>query len=163
MEKPSAPTWPAPGPSTRWCTGISTRNRFSASTTSWARRRHRTFWPSVSPMASLNRYGTVITSTTCRSMFLRPSVWNDRVEFYEATGAFKDMIVTHLFQILGFMAMEPPTALESQRHQRREEQGLPVAATPRCDSGRTGPICWIPRHPGSGSRLRYRDVRGPPL
>jgi glucose-6-phosphate 1-dehydrogenase len=37
----------------------------------------------------------------------------DRVAFYEATGAFKDMVVTHLFQILGFMAMEPPTALES--------------------------------------------------
>jgi glucose-6-phosphate 1-dehydrogenase len=38
---------------------------------------------------------------------------DDRVKFYEATGAFKDMVVTHLFQILGFMAMEPPTALES--------------------------------------------------
>jgi len=38
---------------------------------------------------------------------------DDRVEFYESTGAFKDMVVTHLFQILGFMAMEPPTALES--------------------------------------------------
>jgi glucose-6-phosphate 1-dehydrogenase len=38
---------------------------------------------------------------------------DDRVGFYEATGAFKDMVVTHLFQILAFMAMEPPTALES--------------------------------------------------
>jgi glucose-6-phosphate 1-dehydrogenase len=36
---------------------------------------------------------------------------DERVKFYEATGAFKDMVVTHLFQILGFMAMEPPTAL----------------------------------------------------
>jgi glucose-6-phosphate 1-dehydrogenase len=36
---------------------------------------------------------------------------DDRVAFYEATGAFKDMVVTHLFQILGFMAMEPPTEL----------------------------------------------------
>src|ERR1700735_408609 len=36
---------------------------------------------------------------------------DDRVAFYEGTGAFKDMVVTHLFQILGFMAMEPPTAL----------------------------------------------------
>ena len=39
---------------------------------------------------------------------------DDRVAFYESTGAFKDMVVTHLFQILGFMAMEPPTALESR-------------------------------------------------
>jgi len=35
-----------------------------------------------------------------------------RAAFYEATGAYRDMVVTHLFQILGFMAMEPPTALE---------------------------------------------------
>src|ERR1700687_811722 len=34
-----------------------------------------------------------------------------RSGFYEATGAFRDMVVTHLFQILAFMAMEPPTAL----------------------------------------------------
>jgi glucose-6-phosphate 1-dehydrogenase len=34
-----------------------------------------------------------------------------RTRFYEATGAFRDMVVTHLFQILAFMAMEPPTAL----------------------------------------------------
>ncbi len=35
-----------------------------------------------------------------------------RTGFYEQTGAFRDMVVTHLFQILAFMAMEPPTALE---------------------------------------------------
>ena len=35
-----------------------------------------------------------------------------RAAFYEATGAYRDMVVTHLFQILAFMAMEPPTALE---------------------------------------------------
>jgi glucose-6-phosphate 1-dehydrogenase len=35
-----------------------------------------------------------------------------RSGFYETVGAFRDMVVTHLFQILAFMAMEPPTALE---------------------------------------------------
>ncbi len=35
-----------------------------------------------------------------------------RAGFYEQTGAYRDMVVTHLFQILGFMAMEPPTSLE---------------------------------------------------
>jgi glucose-6-phosphate 1-dehydrogenase len=35
-----------------------------------------------------------------------------RVGFYETTGAYRDMVVTHLFQVLAFMAMEPPTALE---------------------------------------------------
>ena len=35
-----------------------------------------------------------------------------RSAFYEQTGAYRDMVVTHLFQILAFMAMESPTALE---------------------------------------------------
>jgi glucose-6-phosphate 1-dehydrogenase len=35
-----------------------------------------------------------------------------RGSFYEQTGAFRDMIVTHLFQVLGFVAMEPPTSFE---------------------------------------------------
>ncbi|HEY2052840.1 MAG TPA: glucose-6-phosphate dehydrogenase, partial [Solirubrobacterales bacterium] len=35
-----------------------------------------------------------------------------RGSFYEGTGAFRDMLVTHLFQLLGFVAMEPPTSLE---------------------------------------------------
>ncbi len=37
-----------------------------------------------------------------------------RSAFYESTGAYRDMVVTHLFQILGFMAMEPPTHLAPQ-------------------------------------------------
>ena len=35
-----------------------------------------------------------------------------RAGFYESTGAYKDMVVTHLLQVLAFVAMEPPTALE---------------------------------------------------
>jgi len=34
-----------------------------------------------------------------------------RASFYEATGAYKDMVVTHLFQVLAFIALEPPTSL----------------------------------------------------
>ncbi|CUR54938.1 putative glucose-6-phosphate 1-dehydrogenase [metagenome] len=35
-----------------------------------------------------------------------------RAEFYEATGAYRDMVVTHLFQVLAFTAMEAPTGLD---------------------------------------------------
>jgi glucose-6-phosphate 1-dehydrogenase len=35
----------------------------------------------------------------------------NRAGFYESTGAYRDMVVTHLFQVLAFTAMEPPTAL----------------------------------------------------
>ena len=31
-----------------------------------------------------------------------------RARFYEQTGAYRDMVVTHLFQALGFVALEPP-------------------------------------------------------
>jgi glucose-6-phosphate 1-dehydrogenase len=37
-----------------------------------------------------------------------------RADFYDATGAYRDMIVTHLFQVLGFVAMEPPTTLDAR-------------------------------------------------
>jgi glucose-6-phosphate 1-dehydrogenase len=37
---------------------------------------------------------------------------DQRANFYESTGAYKDMVVTHLFQVMAFVAMEPPTALE---------------------------------------------------
>ncbi len=38
-----------------------------------------------------------------------------RAGFYEKTGAYRDMVVTHLFQVLGFLAMEPPTSLEPRK------------------------------------------------
>ena len=37
---------------------------------------------------------------------------SERAGFYEQAGAFRDMVVTHLMQILAFVAMEPPTSLE---------------------------------------------------
>ncbi len=37
-----------------------------------------------------------------------------RAGFYEETGAFRDMVVTHLFHVLGFVAMESPIRLDAQ-------------------------------------------------
>jgi glucose-6-phosphate 1-dehydrogenase len=37
-----------------------------------------------------------------------------RGSFYESTGCFRDMVTTHLCQVLGFIAMEPPSALDAQ-------------------------------------------------
>src|ERR1700677_4248391 len=44
-----------------------------------------------------------------------------RAAFYDATGAYRDMVVTHLFQVLGFIAMEPPTSLAAKP--LRDEKG----------------------------------------
>ena len=37
-----------------------------------------------------------------------------RGAFYETTGAFRDMVVTHLFQVLGILGMEQPTSLTAR-------------------------------------------------
>ncbi len=52
-----------------------------------------------------------------------------RAAFYDATGAYRDMIVTHLFQVLAFVAMEPPVSL-SARHLREEKEKVFEALKP---------------------------------
>jgi glucose-6-phosphate 1-dehydrogenase len=37
-----------------------------------------------------------------------------RGAFYEETGAYRDMIVTHVLQVLGFVAMEPPASFSAK-------------------------------------------------
>ncbi|TQJ10764.1 glucose-6-phosphate dehydrogenase [Lapillicoccus jejuensis] len=48
----------------------------------------------------------------------------DRAEFYDATGAFKDMIVTHLFQVAAEVAMEPPASMRAEDLQDARESVL---------------------------------------
>ncbi len=52
-----------------------------------------------------------------------------RAGFYEDTGAFRDMIVTHLLQLLAFVAMEPPAQL-SARGLREEKTKVMRAIRP---------------------------------
>ncbi len=46
----------------------------------------------------------------------------DRAEFYDATGAVLDMLVTHLFQVAAEVAMEPPASLSAEHLQAAREQ-----------------------------------------
>ncbi|WP_188941331.1 glucose-6-phosphate dehydrogenase [Nakamurella endophytica] len=45
----------------------------------------------------------------------------DRAQFYDATGAFRDMIVTHLFQVAAEVAMEPPVSFGDDDLQEARE------------------------------------------
>jgi glucose-6-phosphate 1-dehydrogenase len=45
----------------------------------------------------------------------------DRADFYDHTGAFLDMVVTHLFQVAAEVAMEPPVSLEPGHLQAARE------------------------------------------
>src|SRR5207247_7208234 len=38
-----------------------------------------------------------------------------RGQFYEETGTLRDMVQTHLFQVLTFVAMEPPISFDPDR------------------------------------------------
>jgi glucose-6-phosphate 1-dehydrogenase len=48
----------------------------------------------------------------------------DRAEFYDATGAGLDMVVTHLFQVAAEVAMEPPASLKPADLQAARESVL---------------------------------------
>jgi glucose-6-phosphate 1-dehydrogenase len=48
----------------------------------------------------------------------------DRAEFYDATGAALDMVVTHLFQVAAEVAMEPPADLTPAGLQAARESAL---------------------------------------
>ena len=56
----------------------------------------------------------------------------DRAAFYDATGALRDMVVTHLFQVAAEIAMEPPIDFSAENLQEAREAVLsafrPLAA-----------------------------------
>jgi len=69
-----------------------------------------------------------------------------RAAFYDATGAYRDMVVTHLFQVLGFIAMEPPTSLGARP--LRDEKGKVFDALRPIDV----------RHVVRGQYAGYQDI-----
>jgi glucose-6-phosphate 1-dehydrogenase len=71
-----------------------------------------------------------------------------RAPFYESTGAYRDMVVTHLFQVLAFMAMEPPTALE------------PLAISEEKNKVFRSLLPIEPRHVVRGQYTGYLDEEG---
>jgi len=73
-----------------------------------------------------------------------------RAGFYNATGAYRDMVVTHLFQVLGFIAMEPPTSLAAKP--LRDEKGKVFDALTPIDV----------RHVVRGQYDGYRSIPGVP-
>ena len=52
-----------------------------------------------------------------------------RGDFYDRTGALRDMVQNHALQLLTMIAMEPPINARRRRDPRREAQGAAVAAS----------------------------------
>jgi glucose-6-phosphate 1-dehydrogenase len=73
---------------------------------------------------------------------------SDRAQFYDATGAVLDMLVTHLFQVAAEVAMEPPASLGALDLQGAREKVI---------------SCFRPLDPAEvvlGQFDGYRDVPG---
>ena len=73
-----------------------------------------------------------------------------RGSFYEETGAFRDMAVTHLLQVLGFVAMEPPTSLEPRTLGQEREKVFDSMPPLRPENVVRGQYARLPR--GGGRR-----------
>ena len=84
-----------------------------------------------------------------------------RAAFYEGTGAFRDMVVTHLFQVLGFVAMEPPTTLSAKALGDERQKVFDSMKPIDIGSRRARPIHGLPLGAGSAAWFRHRDLRGP--
>ncbi len=71
-----------------------------------------------------------------------------RGSFYERTGAIRDLISTHLFQVMTFLAMEPPASFEPDR---LRDETVKVLRSTRL---------WDPSHVVRGQYRGYRDEEG---
>ena len=87
--------------------------------------RCRTCSSSASPTRSSSRSGTATTSRACRSRWRRASASRAAARFYEEAGAIRDVIQNHMLQVVGFLAMEPPTSTVPRGDPRRAGEGLP--------------------------------------
>jgi glucose-6-phosphate 1-dehydrogenase len=78
-----------------------------------------------------------------------------RGPFYEQTGAIRDMVSTHVFQMLTFLAMEPPVSFEPDR--LRDETVKVLRAMALCDPAKVvrGQYEGYRKEPGvaAGSRV----------
>ena len=122
--------------------------RSSGSTTSWARSRSNNilafrFANGLFEPVWNRQYISYVQIDVPESLSIE-----GRGGFYDQTGAYSDMIVTHLFRVLGIVAMEPPPSLDA-RHLRAEQDKV-------FDSLR--PVS--PQHVVRGQYEGYRDEPG---
>lgn len=71
-----------------------------------------------------------------------------RADFFEHTGTYKDMVVTHLFQVMAFTAMEPPTSFD------------PMAITEEKFKVFRSMLPIEPQNVVRGQYVGYRDIDG---
>ena len=121
---PRAPAWWSRSHSARTCrrraisiescSARSSSRTSSASITTSASVPSTTCCSSASRIQSWKRSGIARWSRACRSRWPRTSASRAAAAFYDATGAVRDVIQNHLFQLLSNLAMEPPARMDSE-------------------------------------------------
>ena len=84
-----------------------------------------------------------------------------RGAFYEETGVIRDVVQNHLLQIVGYLAMEPPSS--AWREALRDEQAKVLRTIrPLSPTTRARAVSRIPRGAGRQQNSRRSDVRRAP-
>ena len=79
--------------------------------------------------------------------------------FYDATGAIRDVIQNHLFQLLSNLAMEPPARMDSESLRDEKVKVLKSIPALRGRGCRSRTVPWVPAGTWRGCRFAGRDVR----
>jgi len=133
IEKPFGTTWQRPGPSKlAGADGIRGVHRSFGSITTSARRPCRTFWLSDSAnFRSLSRSGIAPRSPASRSPWRSKSALARERAFYDSIGAYRDMVPSHMLQLLCLLCWKPPAT--SRGFDRDEKAKLLKPSAARAD------------------------------
>src|SRR5262249_39964569 len=88
-----------------------------------------------------------------------------RGKFYDETGCIRDVIQNHLLQVVGFLAMEPPSDLYWESVRKGVGAGGGLRGDPAAQPGGRGArtVRRVPRRGWGGAALPGGDLRrGPP-
>ncbi|MGA1266224.1 MAG: glucose-6-phosphate dehydrogenase [Phycisphaerales bacterium] len=81
-----------------------------------------------------------------------------RIAFYDQAGAIRDMIQSHLMQILAFVAMEPPTDFSAD-HIRAEKIKV-IDALQMPDTSRLQDFCALGQYAAGPDEGAYHELKG---
>ncbi len=79
----------------------------------------------------------------------------DRASYYETSGALRDMIQSHLLQVLALVAMEPPTHISANHIRQEKIKILDAIEAPASDLSQH--VCFGQYGSGDAGMRAYRD------
>jgi len=81
-----------------------------------------------------------------------------RTAFYDQTGAIRDMIQSHLFQVMAFVAMEPPSLYTPENVRAEKIKIIDSIAIPTADQ--VADYCALGQFAADGAEGAYHELGG---